>query len=189
MISFMAGIINYIFDTYIFLLLLRFILQKLHVNWHNPVTQFVVALTERIVKPVRRVLPGVKGFDLAILGLAFLFELIELYLLTLMSHGFFPTIGGALLLSAVTLLSKTIYIFFFAVIIWAFLSWFVTAQRHPVTEITGALSDPLIRGVRRFMPLIEGIDLSPLVITFLLYLILHFVMAPLLQISISWALG
>lgn len=45
-------IINFVFDTYIFILLLRLLLQKMGANWHNPVSQLVIKVTEPVVKPL-----------------------------------------------------------------------------------------------------------------------------------------
>lgn len=187
--QFLATIINFIFDAYIFILLVRIILQKLHANWHNPVTQFVVKLTDPVIKPARKIIPGYKGLDISIVLIAFIVEFVELYLVTLIRVGFSPHLSGIAFFALISLLSKTIYIFLFATIIWSFLSWFTTSHRHPMSEITGIIVSPLLRLTRRFLPLIGGIDLSPMVIMFVLYLVLRFAVTPLLGMGVAWALG
>lgn len=186
--QFIASIVNGILDAYIFILLIRLILQKFQASWHNPMTQFVVKLTDPIVKPVRRVIPGFKGFDLSILFIAFAIELLEIYLVTWLRLGFTAKISGVLLVSVLSLLIKTTYIFLFATIIWSFLSWFTTSQRHPLSEIAGIISYPMVRLTRRFLPAIGGIDLSPVVVIFVFYLMINALWTPLLRYGFHLAL-
>ena len=187
--QFLANILNIILDTYIFLLLIRFILQKLHANWYNPATKFVVALTDPIVKPTRKIIPGFRGYDFAILLLAIVLEIIQIYLITWIRVGFTPHISGVLLVTLMTIISKSIYIFLFAMIIWAFMSWFTTAGRHPMAEITGVVCLPLVRITRRFMPLVGGVDLSPMIIMLALYFVSYLIVNPLLRLGMGLALG
>lgn len=185
----LAQLINYLFDAYVFMLLLRFLFQKLQASWYNPVVKFVANLTNPIVKTTRKFIPGFKGFDISIIVVAFILEIIELYLVNWMRLGFTMDFSGALIIALAALLTKLIYIFLFSIMIWAFLSWFTAAQRNPVSEVTGILAYPLLRLVRRFVPLLSGIDLSPVVAIIILYLVMAFILNPLLRLGLSLALG
>ena len=185
----LAQLINYIFDAYIFILLLRFLLQKLQASWHNPVTKFVVTLTNPIIKVTRRFIPGFKGFDFSILIVAFLLEIFDLYLMGWMRLGFTLDLGGVALVALMALLIKLTYIFLFATMIWAFLSWFTAAQRNPISEITGVVAYPLLRYAQRFVPLVSGIDLSPVVIMIALYVLMTFVWSPIMYLGLQMARG
>ena len=185
----LAQLINYLFDTYIFILLLRVILQKLQASWHNPATRFVITLTNPIVKVTRRIIPGFRGFDFSIIVAAYLLEMLELYLVGWLRLGFSYDISGVLLVALMALLIKTTYIFLFAILVWAFLSWFTAAQRNPIAEVTGILAYPLLRLARRFVPLVSGIDLSPMVVMIILYIILAFVWQPIMRLGLQMAMG
>lgn len=185
----LAQLINYIFDAYIFILLLRFLLQKLQASWHNPVTKFVVTLTNPIVKVTRRFIPGFKGFDFSILIVAYALEILELYIVSWMRLGFSLDFGGVVLVALMALLIKVTYIFLFATMIWAFLSWFTAAQRNPISEVTGILAYPLLRLARRFVPLLSGIDLSPVVTMIVLYVLMAFAWTPIMRLGLQMALG
>lgn len=185
----LAQLINYIFDAYIFILLLRFFLQKLQASWHNPVTKFVATVTNPVVKLTRRFIPGFKGFDFSILIIAYALEILEMYLVGWMRLGFTLDFGGVAIVALMALLTKVTYIFLFATLIWAFLSWFTAAQRNPISEITGILAYPLLRLARRVVPLVSGIDLSPVVIMIVLYVIMAFIWGPIMRLGLQMALG
>lgn len=185
----LAQLINYILDAYIFILLLRFILQKLGASWHNPVTKFVVTLSNPVVKVTRRVIPGFKGFDFAILVVAYLIELLELYIVNWMRLGFTLDFGGVAIIGITALATKIIYVVMFSIIIWAFLSWFTTAQQNPIAEVTGVIAFPWLRLARRFIPMVGGLDLSPIALLIIFYLILSFVLTPITRIGLQIAVG
>lgn len=186
---FLAFIVDLAFDVYIFVLLLRLFFQKLQAGWHNPIVQLSVKMTDPIIKPMRRFLPGVKGFDLAIVVTLVIFELAQLYSVMWLRYDIIPFFSGAILTTCVILINKTIYIFLFAIIIWSLLSWFVTSQRQPFVEVTGIIAYPLMRFARRFIPPISGLDLSPIVVLLLLYLVQQFVVTPLLAATTRAAFG
>jgi YggT family protein len=186
----LAQLLNYIFDAYIFILLLRFLLQKLQASWHNPVTKFVITLTNPIVKITRRVIPGYRGYDFSILVVALLVEIAELYVVNWIRLGFTLDFSGVILLAVVALVTKVVYIILFSIMIWAFLSWFTAAaQRNPVSEVTGIIAYPWLRLARRFVPLVGGIDLSPVVVLIVLYLVMAFVLTPITGVGLNLAIG
>jgi YggT family protein len=89
-ISAASLLIHILFDSYIVILLLRLMLQKLGANWYNPISQFIIQLTEKPLKPLRKFIPGVAGFDLSILLLAFVLQYIEIVLLWVLQFGPVP---------------------------------------------------------------------------------------------------
>src|SRR3989338_8733550 len=125
-------VIHLAFDTYIVILLLRLMLQKLGANWHNPVSQFIIQLTEKPLKPLRKIMPGVAGFDLSILLLAFILQLIEIFFFWVLQFGPIPNITGTVVVTVSEILSKFIYIYIYAIIINAISSWFPQMQTHPL---------------------------------------------------------
>lgn len=171
LISGLLFIIGIIFDSYIFVLLIRLILQKLGAGYHNPIIQFLLKVTNPIIKPFQMIIPGYKGIDYSIIVLVLILEIVELILIVWLKMGLFPGFLGTLIMSIGQLGNKLVNIFFFAAIIAAIMSWVPTLAKGPVAEIVIILSEPIFRPARRFIPVMSGIDLSPLVVIIMLKLI------------------
>jgi YggT family protein len=114
-------LIQTLFGLYILIVLLRFILQWTHADFYNPISQFIVKATATPLRPLRRLIPGAGGIDLASLVLAWLLKSIELMLVLLLLGVGNPM--GALLWSIPELINLLINIFLFAVLIQVILSW------------------------------------------------------------------
>lgn len=139
--------------------LLRLYMQYQRVPFGNPVGAFVFALTDWLVLPLRRVLPSVRRVDTASLVAAFLVELVQVGLLWLVAGR--PGEAGWLpLLALFNLLRLIVSALTGLVIVYALLSW-VQAD-SPITDVIDRLCAPLLRPWRRLIPLVGGIDLSPL---------------------------
>jgi len=155
-------------------LLLRFFLQVARAPARNPISQFVNALTDPVVRPARRIVPGWGGLDLSTLVLAWLAEFLLLVLQQLIGSAFGMTAGmpvvGFLVLAAVSVLRMSVYIYMGALILQAVLSW--VAPYSPVMPVVNGLTRPLLRPFQRWVPPIGGVDLSPLVLIIALQLVL-----------------
>lgn len=160
-------IISFLLDVVVGLLggacLLRLYMQYQRVPFGNPVGRFVFALTDWLVLPLRRVLPPMGRLDTASLVAAFLLELAQyavLWLLGMGSLAMLPVLAlfglARLVISGLTGL----------VIVHAVLSW--VQSDSPLVDIIGRLCAPLLRPFRRLIPLVGGIDLSPLALLVLL---------------------
>ena len=153
---------------FVFLLLARFHFQWLRVPFHNPVGEFVLALTSWIVMPVRRVIPGLRGYDLPTLLVAWLLRALAIWAEIFVMGGE-PRGVPILAVAAVDLVRFSVYILIFAVLLQAVLSWFNTYS--PVTPVLDAIARPFLRPFRRVMRPIGGFDLTPLVLLVLLQII------------------
>ena len=146
-------------------LLLRFYLQWVRAPYRNPLADFVNALTDFMVRPARRILPGLWGIDLPTLLLAWLMQLLE-WLIVLQVRGFrFGTeVGLALLgiaaVAAVAVMKMLVYIVLFSTLLQAVLSW--VNPGSPVAPLLDAMTRPFLRMFRRRIPPIGNVDLSPL---------------------------
>lgn len=157
--------------------LLRFMMQAMRVSFAGQIGNFVVALTNWAVKPLRRIIPGLGGFDwaslLAALALQLLFSAL---FIALSSREFLPdaaSIGLMVLWFAVkALLRLAVYILIGALILQAVLSW--VNPYSPLAAPAYQLTRPILDPIRRIVPLISGIDLSPLVAILLLQAALMF---------------
>jgi YggT family protein len=144
--------------------LLRLYMQYQRVPFGNPVGRFVFALTDWLVLPLRRVLPAYRRWDTASLIGAFLIELAQYALLwALVGRDGFE---GVFLLALFGLVRLVISSMTALVIVYAVLSW--VQNDSPLADIIERLCAPLLRPIRRVIPLVGGIDLSPLVLLVLL---------------------
>jgi YggT family protein len=146
-------------------LLLRFWMQATRVRPPAAVAQFTFTLSDWLVRPMRRIVPGVGGYDWASLIGAFLVVLLATSIMTI------TTIDGwngqaVLIMSLYRFLNWIIYGFIALLIIEAIFSW--VNPQAPLAPFVRALNDPLLRPIRRVVPLIGGIDLSVLVALILL---------------------
>jgi YggT family protein len=165
----LAQIASLIIDTlgmlFVYLLLLRFHMQWLRAPFRNPVGQFIAALTNWAVLPVRRVIPGVLGLDAATLLLAWLAQaLVMALLLSLKGYDFGGAPGIAFgvlaVMSALELLAASIKLLIGAAIVQAILSFI--SPYSVLMPVLDALTRRFYAPFRRFIPPLGGIDLSPL---------------------------
>lgn len=164
-------------------LLLRFWMQASRSASRNPLSAFVQALTNFVVLPARRVIPGLWGHDLATLVLAWLVVVVEVLLLLLL-RGVAPDAVVATGLSmALVLLRLAIYLAIGAIFLQVILSWVNAAS--PLVPVVAALTRPLLRPLQRLVPPIGMVDLSPLIALLLLQLLL---MVPLAYLE-RWVSG
>jgi YggT family protein len=164
--------------------LLRFYFQLTKVSFQNQAAQLIVSVTNFAVKPLRRFIPSIAKLDVSTLLLAFITQLL-LTLISLWLKGFplliaggsiWPTLLGMALLGIV---SMSITLFLYAVLIQAVLSWI--NPHTAVAPILNSLTYPLLRFLRRFIPMAGNIDLSPLVFIILAQLVLTTILLPLEQ--------
>lgn len=175
-------LIGTLFQLYILALLLRFLLQWARANFYNPVSQFLVKITNPPLKPLRRFVPGLWGLDLAAVVLMIALQMVSLALVAAL-RGFAMGPLTLFLLSVAELVELTIYVFIFSILIQAILSWVNPGRYNPVTDALHSLNEPLLRPVRRFMPPVSGFDLSPLVAIIGLQVLLMLIMPPLRDLA------
>lgn len=176
-------IISFLLDVAVGLLagacLLRLYMQYQRIPFGNPVGRLVFALTDWLVLPLRRVLPSVRRWDTASLAGALLLELAQYTLLWLMA-GRAWSAGLLPLMAVFGLLRLTLSALMGLVIVYAILSW-VRAD-SPIVDVIDRLCAPLLRPIRRLIPLVGGIDLSPL--AFLVVLQVALIVVASLQTSV-----
>jgi YggT family protein len=143
--------------------LLRLYMQRQKVPFGNPIGRFVFALTDWIVLPLRRVLPPVARWDTASLLAAYLIELVQ-YLILWAVIGF--ALESVFLLALVGLVRLILSALTALVLVYAILSW--VQSDSLMTDLIDRLVAPLLRPFRRVIPLVGGIDLSPLALLVLL---------------------
>lgn len=159
------------------LLLMRFFMQVLRAPFSNQIGNFVLNLTNWLVLPLRRILRPVRGFDTASLAGAYLLQVLFLVLALSLAPGYeSPGATTALRIAGAGVLAvvrTTIYLFIVLLVIQAILSWF--NPHSPLNRIVGQLTYPILRPLRRIIPPVANIDLTPLVAILLAQIVLVFV--------------
>ncbi|MCR9277981.1 MAG: YggT family protein [Pseudomonadaceae bacterium] len=154
-------IIDFLLSSAVFLFLLRFVLQLVRADFYNPICQAISTLTDPVLRPLRMLLPPFGRFDAASLVTAWLLQCLHtwgLYALAGSDLGALPVIAYSLLQ---TLLLLT-QIFFFSIIISAIASWFVQGNYHPVLALVRQIIEPITAPLRKIIPVIGGLDISPI---------------------------
>ena len=174
-----SGALTFLIETafglFVVALLLRFYLQWARAPYRNPLTEFVQALTDFMVKPARRLIPGLWGLDLSTLALAWLIQLLEIFIvIQLRGHPVGADAGVVfavlVLLALVTLARISLYIILAAVIIQVVLSWL--SPHSPAMPLLNSLTRPFLRVFQRRIPPVGNVDLSPLFLLVVIQLLL-----------------
>ena len=175
-------LVNTVFGLFVVALLLRFYLQWARASYRNPLSEFLQALTDFMVKPARRLIPGLWGLDLATLALAWLVQLVEILIVfQIKDYGLGPAAGqsfaAAALLALVMLVKIGLYIVMAAVIVQVVLSW--VGPYSPLMPLANSMTRPFLRVFQRRVPPIGNVDLSPLFVLVVIQL--------LLMLPVAWA--
>ena len=151
--------------------LLRLLFQLLRVDFRNPLAQAIVRLTNPVVIPLRRILPPLGRLDTASVTATVLAQVLRTLLVRLIESGALPSAGHLLILAVLELIDTTLVVFLGALILYVVLSWVSPEGYNPASRLLASLVDPMLRPLRRALPTLGGLDLSPLVASLLLILL------------------
>ncbi|MEE9265796.1 MAG: YggT family protein [Gammaproteobacteria bacterium] len=177
-------LIETVFFLYILLVMLRFLLQWTRANFYNPVSQFIVKATQPPLRPLRKIIPGFGGVDLAAAVLMFALKFTELWLVTGLL-GFTPQVGGLAILTIAELLGLLVNVFIVSILIQVIISWVNPGMSNPVMGLLHSLNEPLLAPARRVIPPISGFDLSPIAVFIFLQLVSILAVAPIRDLARS----
>jgi YggT family protein len=153
-------LIGTLLDLYISAIMLRLLLQWVRADFYNPVCQFLVKVTNPALLPLRRVIPSIGRLDTAAVALMLALEIFGVWIISRLGSS--PLGLGQIFLFSVTKLVATLLItYFFLIIAAVILSWVGARMRHPVIPLVYQLTEPVMRPIRKVIPPIAGIDLSP----------------------------
>ncbi|SET83129.1 YggT family protein [Thalassotalea agarivorans] len=167
-------IVNYLlrfaFDAIISLLIIRVWLQLVRADFYHPLSQFVVKVTNPVVVPFRRIIPGFAGIDIATIVIAFIFATLKYSVIPFLMGGPFDPLA-ATYFGGLFLIKQTGFLLFMCMIIMAVMSWVVQGY-NPTMVILQQLTQPILAPIRRIIPPIGGLDLS-IIAAFLLLNVLN----------------
>jgi YggT family protein len=159
-------LLGFAFDALLMLLVLRVWLQLVRADFYNPLSQFIVKVTNPLVIPLRRIIPGFGGIDISTLVLAFAVATLKFIVLPLLNGGEL-NILSALYLGLIYLIKQTGILLFMLMLVMALMSWVVQGY-NPTQAIFHQLTEPFLKPIRRIVPSIGGLDLSVLIAFLLL---------------------
>lgn len=181
-------LVNAVFDLYTMLLMVRFVLCLARVDYFNPVTQFIVKLTQGFILPIRRLIPTYANIEFSTLLVLFILDSIRFYLVSKIGFGGARNPLGIIILSMADMLRLFFNVFFWAIILNAILSW-IQQSYSPVGRLLTQITMPIMRPIHRVIPPIGGIDISPIPALILLHLMIMVIADPLFQLGAGLTFG
>ena len=187
-------LIQTFFGIYIFLVMLRFLMQVSRADYYNPLCQGIVKITDPAIRPFRPLLPTVYGVDFATLGVAFVIQMIALSLIILVSGSNFPLFSPLYIAWALLALFSIIFkIYFFALIIMVISSWLAPHSSHPALTLVNQIVEPICQPARKLLPPMGGIDFSIILVFVVINVIENILVIPplkaMLQVPANMILG
>lgn len=162
-------LLGFVFDALLMMLVIRVWLQLVRADFYNPLSQFIVKVTNPIVIPFRRIIPGFGGVDMATLLIAYLVASLKFVIIPLLNGGPIDIVTS-LFLGLLYLIKQTGFLLFVLMLIMALMSWVVQGY-NPTQVILHQLTEPVLRPIRNIIPNIGGLDLSILAAFLLLNVI------------------
>lgn len=150
------------FNFFMLAVLLRLLLQVSRADFYNPISQFLVKVTTPAVAPLRRLIPGVGGIDVASIVLVLLLQMLATVLLILLRGYGIPNPLSLLIWGALGTIGLVVNIYFVAILASIVLSWVAPGSYNPVVILLHQLTEPVMAPFRKLLPSMGGLDLSPI---------------------------
>lgn len=168
-------LVHTVFNLFLIAVLLRLLLQFARADFYNPVSQFLVKITKPFLQPLRRLIPGLFGIDMAAVVLALIAQALAITLLLFM-HGYgFANPLSLIVWSLLGCIGVVINIYFFSILAVIILSWISPGSYNPFVLLLNQLTEPVMAPLRKIIPPLGGLDLSPIFV-FLLINVLQIVL-------------
>lgn len=148
--------------------LLRVLLQLARADFRNPLAQAILALTSWLVMPLRRLLPPLGRLDTASVVALLAVQFTATLILFRLQVGVLPPLATLFVAGLLALVKFTLWFYIVLIVVYALMSFVATGGYHPAYGMLSSLCAPVLAPVRRFLPPVGGLDLSPLVVIVLL---------------------
>lgn len=184
----LAEIATYIISSlgalFLTLVVLRFLLQLFRADYYNPISKAIVKVTNPLLLPLRKIIPGFFGIDFAGIVLALVVQALILQLVCLMAGLGFINPLALLLWSALGVFALLLSLYYWGILIVIIASWVAPHSSHPALTLLQGIIEPVMAPVRKILPSMGGLDLSPMIV----FMILH-VLKSYLVPAIAQAMG
>ncbi|OUR60683.1 YggT family protein [Bermanella sp. 47_1433_sub80_T6] len=157
-------LVNAVAGFFLFIIVVRFLLQAVRADFYNPISQFVIKATNPLLIPVRKMIPGFGGYDVAALVLLVAVELVAIILsLLIMDYSPLPVTNIAIwaLLGGVGLFLK---LYFWGILIMIVASWLAPQSQNPALVLLRQIVEPVMKPIRKMLPDMGGLDISPIIV-------------------------
>ncbi len=155
-------IIRTLVDLYIITFVLRIIMQWVRADFRNPLTQFILRITNPLVIPLRRFVPPIGGLDTATLIVVVVLELIVTIVVTNLTCSGEPNFLQVISMTVLRVVYLTLRVYLFVILIYVIMSWISPGTYNPAARLMESIAHPVLRPLRRLIPAIGGLDLSAL---------------------------
>lgn len=155
-------LVTTLIELYLWVLILRVLLQRVRADFYNPVSQLVWQLTQPVVGLPGRVIPSYRQWDFAGLVVLLLGAMLYIHIVCWLL-GFRISVPMSLWQAVLKIASMTLLLLTFSLFVQAILSWLGPGVNNRAGNVLWSLNEPLLRPLRRFIPTLSGIDFSPLV--------------------------
>ncbi len=170
-------LVDFIFEAFITVFILRLWLQAVRADFYNPISQFVVKISNPLVLPCRRFIPSIGRLDTTTLLLALILSIVKLVIFTLMNNGEM-NISLLVYIGVLSLIKQMGVLLYMIMLIMAIMS-FVVQTYNPTLALFQQLASPVINPLRRLIPPVGGLDLSVLA-AFILLNVINLLLADIL---------
>jgi YggT family protein len=167
-------LLRFAFDALLMILIMRVWLQLVKADFYNPISQYIVKVSNPVVVPLRRIIPGFGGIDLATVVLAYLVATGKILSLALLSGGDIDLVF-TLYIGLLILVKKVGFMLFVIMIIMALMSWVVQGY-NPTMMVFHQLTQPVLNPIRKIIPSMGGLDLS-MIVAFLLLNVINILLS------------
>ena len=168
-------IINSLVGAYIFVLILRVLLQYTEADSRNPVSSFIIKATQAPLKALKPIFPTLKGFNLSALALMLLLQM-GLGFITMAGQ---PNVWVVFIWSLTELISSIINVFIYSIFATVILSWINPGTYNPVVSLLYKITEPVMKPFQRLIPPMGGMDLSPIAALLALQVVKMLLLPPL----------
>jgi YggT family protein len=160
---------------------LRFLLQLVRADYYNPISKAVVKLTNPLLVPLRKIVPGFFGIDFACLVLAILVQALVLQLIFLIAGTGLLNIFILLLWSLLGILGLVLTVYYFGIFIIMIASWVAPYSSHPALTLLRQIIEPVMAPFRKIVPPMGGLDFSPMLVIMILHVLKNYLLPALAQ--------
>ena len=170
-------VVNTLIGLYLYVVLLRFWMQWMRVDFRNPVGQFVISATNPVIVPLRKIFSPIGSVDTATLLFAFIVATVKVWALLSLA-GLQASLVANLVYGFSEVLRSSIHIFIAAILVTIIASWVASGSYNPVVTLAHQIAGPIMEPARRLIPPMGGLDLSPILVFLFLNLTLTLIVAP-----------
>jgi YggT family protein len=155
-------LVQTLFGLYQAALLLRLLMQMTRADFRNPFARAIVQITDPVIRPLRKALPAAGKVDTASLVAILLVTVLKLAVIQLLILGAMPGINWFVRATVIDVLRMVLQTYFFCILLYGLLSFVAQGNYNPIQSVLESVCEPLLSPIRRRIPPLGGLDLTPL---------------------------